>query len=240
MIGIIGALESEVKQLIESVTSKKQAYYAGAVFCSGKLGGKEVVIAKCGIGKVCAAICAQVMIDIYHADTIINTGVAGGLNPDLEIGDFVIADTLIQHDFDLSSFGYAKGYMPCEEVYVRTPDKNAPTKYICDQKLVKQFISAAKLSGCSRTSVGCIVSADMFVSDPIKKDELVKKYSAFAVEMEGAAIAQTAALSRIPFVVIRAISDLADKDAGVSFDKFEESAASLSSRILIRMLSSIA
>lgn len=236
MTGIIGAMESEVKLLLENVRDKKQTVYAGTVFCSGKLYGNDVVIAKCGIGKVSAAICAEIMIDIYRANRIINTGVAGGLHPDLEVGDFVIADNLVQYDFDLSATGCAKGYIPCEELLVRNPDKSTPTKFVADRRLVEQLQRAAKSVGAPNAYVGTIASADIFVSDNELKARIIRDFSAYAVEMEGAAIAQVASLSRVPFAVIRAISDLADKEATVSFDEFEESAAALSAKIVMEML----
>lgn len=234
--GIIGAMTSEVEILIGNMENKCTTRYGGTDFCSGKLCGKDAVIAMCGIGKVCAAICAQVMIDIYKVDLIINTGVAGGLHSDLEVGDFVVASSLVQYDFDLTAFGYAKGYLPCEELLTDELCKNTPTVFMPDKAVVKAFTDAQKKLGKGKVIVGRIVSGDIFVSDNTLNKYLKEQFGASAVEMEGAAIAQTAALSKVPFAVIRAISDLADKEASVSFAEFEMKAAKLSSEILIKML----
>ena len=236
MYGIIGAMASEVEILLAHTEDKEISTYAGSQFCKGKLCGKDVVIAMCGIGKVCAAICVQIMSDIYKVDKIINTGVAGGLHHDLEVGDFVIADTLVEYDFDLTAFGYAKGYMPCEELLTPSPDKSTPTVFTADKKIVESFMNAQRRLGKGKAIVGRIVSGDIFVSDNALKKELIGRFDASAVEMEGAAIAQACSLSGIPFAVIRAISDLADKEASISFNEFEIAAAKLSSEILMKML----
>ena len=236
MYGIIGAMQSEVEILLANTTDKEIKNIAGTDYCKGKLCGKDVVIAMCGIGKVCAAICVQVMIDIYKTDHIINTGVAGGLHHDLEVGDFVIADTLVQYDFDLTAFGYARGYLPCEELLTQKLDKSTPTVFVSDVDIVSSFMRAQKKLGKGKAIVGRIVSGDAFVCDGQIKRELIERFDASAVEMEGAAIAQAASLSGIPFAVIRAISDLADKEASVSFSEFEIAAAKLSSEILMKML----
>lgn len=239
MVGVIGAMDSEVKLLIENIRDRRQTFYAGTVFCSGKLWGNDVVIAKCGIGKVCAAMCTEVMIDVYHANCVINTGVAGGIAPDLEVGDFVIADKLLQYDFNISALGCVPGYMPCEEFISKTPDKSTPTVFNADKQLVSRLQEAARVAGCSKVHVGTIASADTFLADNRKKAELYNKYSAFATDMEGAAVAQTATLSRVPFAVVRAISDLADKNATISYAEFEKNAAELSATILTDMFRSI-
>lgn len=236
MYGIIGAMQSEVEILLAHTTDKKIQSIAGTEYCRGRLCGRDVVIAMCGIGKVCAAICVQVMIDIYKVDHIINTGVAGGLHPELEVGDFVIADSLVQYDFDLTAFGYARGYLPCEELLTKELDKSTPTVFIPDADIVRSFMNAQKRLGKGKAIVGRIVSGDVFVCDGQKKRDLIDKFNASAVEMEGAAIAQAAALSGVPFAVIRAISDLADKEALISFEEFEIAAAKLSSEILMKML----
>ncbi len=236
MYGIIGAMTSEVEILIENMENKSTKRYGGTDFCSGKLCGRDAVVAMCGIGKVCAAICAQVMIDIYKVDCIINTGVAGGVHEGLEVGDFVVASSLVQYDFDLTAFGYAKGYLPCEELLTRELNKSTPTVFLPDEALVESFIGAKRRIGQGKVIAGRIVSGDIFVSNNNLKKVLKEEFKASAVEMEGAAIAQTAALSGIPFAVIRAISDLADKEASVSFTEFELKAAKLSSEILMTML----
>lgn len=232
MIGIIGAMDSEVSFLISRLENKNEAVRGRTVFCSGRLKGKDVVIAKCGIGKVCAAVCTQIMIDVYGAELIINTGVAGGLAAGLRIGDIVIADSLIQHDFNLSLFGYAKGYLPCSG----QKDKSVPTEFRADGRAVSALEKAALNIG-QRYVKGIIVSGDTFISDNRKKEELISLFGASATEMEGAAVAQAAFLSSVPFAVIRAISDGADDGATVSSDEFEITAAKASSDMVLEFLS---
>ena len=232
MIGIIGAMDSEVEILLSKLDNKKEKKHGSALFYSGVLCGKEVVVARCGIGKVCAAVCAQTMIDLYGVECLINTGVAGGIAEGLKVGDIVIAKDLIQHDFDLTEFGYAKGYIPCSN----QSDKSVPTRFAADPALVKAFYEAAQKLSVTETSIGTIVSGDVFVSSSAKKEEFVSLYGASATEMEGAAIAQAAFLSDVPFAVIRAISDSADEEASVSFEEFEKKAAEVSSNMMLEFL----
>ena len=232
MIGIIGAMDSEVEILLSKLDSKKEEKHGGTLFYSGTLCGKEVVIAKCGIGKVCAAICAQTMIDLYGVECLINTGVAGGIASGIAVGDIVIAKDLIQHDFDLTEFGYAKGYLPCSG----QSDSSLPTRFAADPALVDAFCEAAHNTGVGKAVIGTVVSGDIFVSSSAKKEELISLYGASATEMEGAAIAQAAFLSGVSFAVIRAISDSADEEASVSFEEFEKKAAEVSSNMTLEFL----
>ena len=232
MIGIIGAMDSEVEILISKLENSKIEKHGSTVFYTGSLCGKEVVVAKCGIGKVCAAVCAQTMIDLYNVERLINTGVAGGIAEGLKVGDIVIANDLVQHDFDLTEFGYAKGYLPCSG----QSDKSVPTRFAADRSLIDAFCEAAQKLGISGISVGTIVSGDIFVSSSAMKEEFISLYGASATEMEGAAIAQTAFLSGVPFAVIRALSDTADEQASVSFDEFEKNAAEVSSNMTLEFL----
>jgi len=231
MTGIIGAMDSEVGILISKLENKEEIKRGSTVFYRGVLCGKEIVIAKCGIGKVCAAVCAQTMIDLFNVDVIINTGVAGGLAHGIKVGDVVISDALIQHDFDLALFGYAKGCLPCSD----QSDKGVPTKFLPDKDTVEKLKQAAENIGVHCIG-GTIVSGDVFVSDSALKNELISLFGADAAEMEGAAIAQAAFLSGVPFAVVRAISDSADEEATVNFTEFELKAAEVSSNIIIEFL----
>ena len=231
MTGIIGAMESEVRILISKLENAKEQIIGRNVYYTGLLCGKEVVIARCGIGKVAAAVSAQIMIDRFGADLVINTGIAGGLAKGIGIGDIVIASGLIQHDFDLSLFGYAKGYIPGFD----QQDRNVPTVFKADCETVGKLECAAKKLGVN-CKTGVIVSGDIFVCDSAKKNELVSLFGAYATEMEGAAIAEAACLSGVPFAVIRAISDSADEEATESFDTFEEKAAGVSSSMILEFL----
>lgn len=229
-IGIIGAMASEVEILTAKLQQADTAEIAGVVFHQGLLEGKRVVIAQCGIGKVCAAICAQAMIDRYKVAALINTGVAGGLHPSLAVGDIVISTDAVQHDFDMTAFGYVKGYMG-------GGDGKTPTRYIADPGLIANFKAAAdEVLDQNKYIDGTIASGDVFVDDSTLKKFLIQQFGAAAAEMEGASIAQVAAANRVPFVVIRSISDLAEHEATISFEEFEKKAAEISSRIVLGML----
>ncbi len=234
-IGIIGAMQSEVERLLAAMENKETVRAAGADFTRGRIAGKDVVVVMCGIGKVCAGAIAQCMIDRFGVSAIVNTGVAGGLDERLEIGDLVEATDAIQHDFDLTAFGYARGYMPCAG-----GDKQLPSRFVADPELSDRFVDAFTSAGCRGKVIrGTVVSGDIFVSDPDLKNALIRDYKAAATEMEGAAIAQICRLNEVPFAVVRAISDLAGKEANISFDTFEIQAAEQSSRTILRMLETL-
>ena len=224
--GIIGAMDHEIDTLVADLENKKQESKFGLTFFSGKLKKYDVVIVKCGIGKVNAGRTTQVLISEYSPKYIINTGIAGGLNQKLNIGDIVISTDLIQHDFDVTAFGYAKGYMSIG-------NKEEATKYVADKELsekVKKILE--KVSENRKVFVGRILTGDIFVSSKEKREELVKDFDGFCCEMEGAAVAQVASLNKIPFTVLRLISDLPSGKGPDDYNKFEKEAAKLSSLAL--------
>ena len=229
MIGIIGAMTTEVETLISSLADKKETVIAGSHFFSGKLGSTDAVVVMCGIGKVAAAICAQALIDTFHPDVLVNTGVAGGVADGLSQGDLVIATDAVQHDFDLSLFGYAKGYMP---VWGR--DKGSPSPFPADEVLTEKLIAAADALGYHAIR-GRVASGDIFVADANLKHTLATEFGAAVAEMEGAAIAQTAWQNGTPCAIVRAISDLADGSATLSFEEFEMIAAERSAKLLLEI-----
>lgn len=231
-IGLIGAMASEVELLTARLENPQTVSCGDLIFHQGRFGKQETVIVQCGIGKVCAAMCAQAMIDRFGVSAIVNTGVAGGLAASLAVGDLVVATDAIQHDFDLTAFGYARGYMPSAGGTTASP-----TRYPADEQLAERFCrAAAKVMTTGKTIRGTIVSGDIFVDDTALKRTLIQQFDAAAAEMEGAAIAQVAAANHIPFAIVRAISDLAEGGATISFDTFEKQAAALSCRILLTML----
>jgi adenosylhomocysteine nucleosidase len=212
-IGIIGAMDEEVailKGRMQDVTIKT---IASMEFCEGTLNGKEVVVVRCGIGKVNAAVCAQILADIYHIDAVINTGVAGSLRNDIEIADIVLSTDTQQHDMDATGFGYGLGVIPRMESSIFQADLKLLTlaKEVC-----------AEVIPTVGVHTGRIVSGDQFISDSGKKAWLVANFDGYCTEMEGAAIAQTAYLNQIPFLIIRAISDKADHSAEMTYSEFEE------------------
>ena len=189
------------------------------------------MVAKSGVGKVCAASCTQFLADKFNPECIINTGIAGGTSDCLSVGDVVIATELVQHDFDASDLGYAKGYM-CNGI-----EPNKPTVYYADEKLIEAFEkSAEKCFDKNKIHKGIIASGDMFVGNKAKKMQIKELFNTTAVEMEGAAIAQAAYLNNIPFLIVRAISDLADGTAVASLEEFEYKSAQITSAILHSML----
>ncbi len=228
-IGIIAAMPQEVKTLTACVDNPQTAAVAGMDLVSGTINAVPVVIMRCGIGKVNAAIGTTLMIEHYQPSAIINTGSAGGINNRLDIGDVVIASNVTHHDVDISIFGYAAGQMA-----------QMPENYPCDAGLVDLTQQAASAFTNAVVHHGQIVSGDQFIADSTRFAAIKTTFpEALAVEMEAAAIAQTCYRFAVPFVVIRAISDLADEQASVSFAEFIEQAAQYSADMVIRLINLI-
>ena len=215
MIGIIGAMEEEVAELKKDMQIEETVEMAGMVFCKGTLGGKEVVIVRSGIGKVNAGICAQILVDKFDVDALINTGIAGSLNAKIDIGDVVVSKEALHHDMDATNFGYPLGQVPRMDTLSFPADKHLieVAKNVC-----------AKVIPEIGTHVGRIVSGDQFISDKAVKERITKNFNGFCTEMEGASIAHTAYLNKVPFVIIRAISDKADDSATIDYPTFEKQA----------------
>lgn len=233
-IAIIGAMESEVHRLTSLLENANTVSVYNLTFYTGTINKRKVVIVKSGIGKVNAARCTQLLIDRFSPDAIVNTGIAGGIDPDLSVGDIVIGTGLLQHDFDVTAFGHAKGYLCTGD------DHNSPTVFYADKSLSDALESTATSQFPEkRVGRGTIATGDLFVSDSEKKQELWKTFKASAAEMEGAAIAQTASYAGVPFAVLRVISDQADGKAAQSFEVFEEETARLSSAVIESLLSII-
>ena len=230
-VGIIGAMDCEVNKLKSKLQDLKEIKHGGLLINTGKLHGHNVIVVKSGVGKVNAALCTQYIIDKFEPDYIINTGIAGGIASGLQVGDIVAGSELVQYDFDVSAIGYAKGYM-CTGI---NPDK--PTVFYSDKTLITEFEKAAK--GSLNVHIGVIASGDTFVSDKNKKKEIKETFNASAVEMEGCAIAQTATVNGVPFVIIRAISDLADDTAAQDHEFVETEMAELSSSAIEKLLEAI-
>lgn len=230
--GVIGAMDSEVETLRAKLEETETLDYAGLTFYSGTLGRNRMVLVKSGVGKVNAARCAQIVIDKYTPDYVVNTGIAGGVGEGLAVGDVVIGTELCQHDFDLTPFGYPKGCLGSGN------DVESVTLFRSDPALAEAFRRAAEtVIPARRVKTGRIATGDVFVAAAEKKRELSLVFGAQCAEMEGCAIAQTAAYAGIPFVVVRAISDLADGTAPGSFDAFEQETADLSAAVIERLVS---
>ena len=227
MIGIIGAMEEEVAKLKDKMTDVQVSEAAGMEFYRGKLSGKEVVVVRSGIGKVNAAICSQILVNQYEVSALINTGIAGSLKAEINIGDIVLSSDSLQHDMDATGFGYAAGQIPRVDVLA----------FPADEGLVKLAERCCKkVNPEIGTWVGRVVSGDQFISDREKKNWISSTFGGYCTEMEGAAIAQAAYLNKIPYLVIRAISDKADDSAGMDYAEFEAAAIEHSVRLVEAMI----
>ncbi len=226
-IGIIGAMEQEVARIKEKMQHVTITTKASMDFYEGTLEGKKVVVVRSGIGKVNAGMCTQILTDVYHVEAVINTGIAGSLNNDVNIGDIVLSTDVLHHDMDATGFGYKKGQIPQMEEF----------SFPADEKLRKL---AAKVCGEVNPEIsvfeGRICSGDQFISDKGVKDAIISEFGGFAVEMEGAAIGQAAYLNHIPFLVVRAISDKADGSANMDYAEFEMAAIEHSVKLTVRMI----
>ena len=227
MIGIIGAIEEEVAALKDSMEVQETTEQASMIFCKGVLCGKEVVIVRSGIGKVNAGICAQILVDRFGADTLINTGIAGSLDAKIDIGDMVISTDALHHDMDATEFGYPIGQIPRMEAL----------SFPANEELLKKAVQASeKANPDIHTFTGRIASGDQFIASREIKDRIVENFHPLCVEMEGAGIAQAAYLNQVSYVIIRAISDKADNSASVDYPTFERQAIAHSVRLVKELL----
>ena len=229
-IAIIGAMDEEVSILKDIMNIKETIEKASLKFYIGSLEGKEVVLVKCGIGKVNAALCAQILISEFNVDAIVNTGVAGALHDELDVYDIVISTDAIQHDFDTTVFGDKKGMIPRMDNSI----------FVADEKLINAAYESSKEEVKTHKVVkGRVLSGDIFISSKELKDELVREFAGYCGEMEGAAIAHVCYVNETPFVIIRAMSDKADGSADVTYEEFVGQAAHNSKDIVLRMLRNI-
>ena len=227
MIGIIGAMEEEVSSLKEEMDVQEIVEKAGMMFCKGILCGQKVVVVRSGVGKVNAGICAQILVDLFQVDLLINTGIAGSLDARIDIGDMVISTDALQHDMDASVFGDPVGQIPRLDTF----------SFPADEALARKAIRAnEKANPDIRTFTGRIVSGDQFISSKEVKDRIVENFHPLCVEMEGAAIAQAAYLNKVSYVIIRAISDKADNSACMDYPTFEKKAIAHSVRLMKELL----
>ena len=226
-IGIIGAMSDEVAGLKALMQDTQIIRKASMEFYSGILEGKKVVVVQSGIGKVNAALCTQILIDDFQAEVVINTGIAGSLNNDINIGDIVVSTDLVHHDVDAGAFGYKKGQVPDMDVFSFGSDDALRSLAVKVCREVNPDIQVFE---------GRIASGDQFVADQGVKDVIVSEFGAYAVEMEGAAIAHAAYLNHVPCLVVRAISDKADGSAEVDYPAFEKLAIEHSMKLTRRIL----
>lgn len=226
MLGIIGAMDEEVAKIKEHMEQVEERTIASMNFLKGTVKGHTVVVVRSGIGKVNAAICTQILADVYGVDAVINTGIAGSLNADINIGDIVLSTDALEHDMDAVAFGYPVGQIPRMDTLSFTADERL-------RKIAKE--TCERVNTDVSVFEGRVVSGDQFISDKAKKEWLVENFAGYCTEMEGAAIAHAAYLNGIPFLIIRAISDKADDSASVDYPAFEAKAIEHSVRLLLAL-----
>ncbi len=214
-LGMIGAMDIEVAALKEKMEGLTVKTVAGMDFCQGKLRGLPVVVVKCGVGKVNAAMCAQVLCSAFAVTHLVNTGIAGSLCAELDIGDLVVSRDVMHHDFDCCHFGYPAGQVPGMDVVA----------FPADEAMLGYALEAAETVHPGHVQIGRVASGDQFVCSKEKKAAIIATTQALCTEMEGAAIAQTAYRNGVPFVILRAISDKADDSAEMDYPTFERLAA---------------
>lgn len=214
-LGIIGAMQLEVETLLGVMENKTARERAGSVFYEGELEGLPVVIVQCGVGKVNAALCAQILCDCFDVTHLVNTGIAGSLCADLDIGDLVVSRDAMYHDFDCVHFGYEYGKVPGMDTVA----------FPADAGLMKLAYAAAEAVHPGHVRIGRVASGDQFVAEKAQKEKIIAVTGGLCTEMEGAAIAHTAYRNRLPFVILRAISDKADDSAEMDYPTFERIAA---------------
>jgi adenosylhomocysteine nucleosidase len=226
-IGIIGAMDEEVDILKEIMDIQETIEKSGLKFYIGRLEDKDVVLVRCGIGKVNAALCTQILLSEFNVNSVVNTGVAGALHSDLGVYDIVISSDAMYHDFDTTVFGNKIGEIPRMDTSI----------FKADEKLINAAYESTKEEVRSHKVVkGRIVTGDIFISSKELKDKLVNELGAYCGEMEGAAIAHVCHVNEVPFVVIRAMSDKADGSADVTYEEFVQEAAHNSKDIVLSML----
>ena len=214
-LGIIGAMQQEVETLLGVLENRQTEIRGGCTFYAGKLEGLDVVIVQCGVGKVNAAMCTQILCDRYEVTHIVNTGIAGSLSAQLDIADMVVSKDAMYHDFDCVHFGYEMGKVPGMDTVA----------FPADEQLISYAYAAAEEVNPGHTKIGRVASGDLFVAEKNAKNTIIEKTNALCTEMEGAAIAHAAYKNGVPFVILRAISDKADDSAEMDYPTFENIAA---------------
>ena len=228
-LGIIGAMDVEVATLKAKMESVTTATHASSAYFEGILEGTPAVVVQCGVGKVNAALCAQILCSVYGVTHIVNTGIAGSLCADLDIADLVVSQDAMYHDFDCVHFGYEMGKVPGMDVVA----------FPANEQMIAAAFAAAEAENPGHTKIGRIASGDLFVAAKPAKETIIAKTGALCTEMEGAAIAHTAYRNGIPFVILRAISDKADDSAEMDYPTFEAIAAQRCANVTCRLAATL-
>mgnify|MGYP002856065442 CR=1 FL=1 len=227
-IGIIGAMETEVKMLRSKLENQISTDFAGLTFYEGTISGKNLIIVRSGVGKVNAALCAQALALKFGASKIINTGIAGATGGGLNVFDFVTSTEAVYHDMSVEFFGYKPGQVPGMELAFKA-DKNMI------EAAKKAFLNT-EFSKEHKILAGRIASGDQFISDSAVKNHIKELFSPLCVEMEGAAIAHACTLNKVPFVIIRCMSDMADDNGESTYNFNEDSAAEASAKLILELI----
>jgi len=226
-IGIVLAMKEELESIRKYLKNERKISIFNLDFYDGYIYDTNCILVECGIGKVNAARTTQILIDNLKVDMIINIGVAGGLTNELNIGDIVIGTKLVQHDFDITSFGHEKGFISGVGKYIDS-----------DLNLVSLVKEVAKKDTFKNNHIveGVIASGDIFCTDPLMAQKIHNKFNALCVEMEGASIAQVCYLCNIPFIVLRSISDTPNGNNEVDFDTFLTDSSNIIANLLLNVL----
>jgi len=223
-IAIMGAMPEEIAPILKIVGEYTRTEYAGNSYYEANYKGSALVIAYSKIGKVFSTLTAATMIEHFGCQKLLFSGVAGGINPSLKIGDLIVATQLSQHDLDITAFGHPMGFVPGGSVFVEAD---------------RELIALSKEVACElgkTVQEGTIATGDQFVHDAKIKENIVKHFNADALEMEGGSVAVVCNALNVPFFILRAISDTADTDASFSFDEFMESSAIISAEFVMKMV----
>ena len=226
-IGIIFAMNEELIELKKYLNIEKEYNIFDLTFYESKINDNDVVLVQSGVGKVNAARCAQILIDNIKVDYIFNIGVAGGVSENLNVGDIVIGEKLVQHDFDITAFNHEKGYIPNVGVYIDSDE------YLL--KVAQNIISKSNIN----TLTGVIASGDIFCTDYMMSKKINTKFNALCVEMEGASIAQVCYLSHIPFLIIRSISDTPNNNNVITYEEFLEDSCKKVADLMFKILNEL-
>ncbi|QUL57387.1 5'-methylthioadenosine/adenosylhomocysteine nucleosidase [Paenibacillus tritici] len=225
ILGLIGAMDEEIRLLLEEMDNQQVTVKAGITFYTGTVFGKKAVVCKSGVGKVNAAVTTQILLDSFDVEQVLFTGVAGALHPDLDIGDIVISSQCIQHDMDVTALGYPRGVIPYQEISV----------FRADPLLVKLAEEACRELN-QKSVTGIVLSGDQFIASREAVAKLREELDGACAEMEGAAVAQVCNMNGTSFVIVRSMSDKADGSAHVNYSEFTVTASQHSHAILEHML----
>ena len=227
-IGIIGAMETEVKMLRSKLQNPSSTEFAGLTFYEGTIDGKNLIVVRSGVGKVNAALCAQALAFKFGASKIINTGIAGATGGGLNVFDFVASTEAVYHDVNIEFFGYKAGQLPGLDLAFKADEKMADA--------AEKAFAKTEFSKEHKILKGRIASGDQFISDSALKNKIKETFNPLCVEMEGAAIAHACTLNKVPFVIIRCMSDMADDSGEKTYSFNEDSAAEASAKLILELI----